>query len=95
MQFLGLVGYYHAFCKKISTIVAPLTDLPEIRAKSIWSDHKNVKTLSCAALVLAALGLEELLKLQVDAHYVGAVSATFARSLTCTDLITCQLRRRH
>lgn len=37
MHFLGLVGYYRAFFKKISTAVAPLTDLLKGKAKIVWS----------------------------------------------------------
>lgn len=37
MQFIGLVGYYRAFCKNFSTVVAPLIDLLKGKAKFVWS----------------------------------------------------------
>uniref|UniRef100_A0A3B3XS13 ribonuclease H n=1 Tax=Poecilia mexicana TaxID=48701 RepID=A0A3B3XS13_9TELE len=37
MKFLGLVGYYRAFCRNFSTVVAPLTDLLKSNVKYIWS----------------------------------------------------------
>lgn len=37
-RFLGLVGYYQSFCKNLSTIVFPLTELPKAKAKFVWFD---------------------------------------------------------
>lgn len=37
MRFLGMVGHYRCFCKNFSTVVAPLTDLLNVRAQFVWS----------------------------------------------------------
>ena len=76
-RFLGLVGYYRSFCRNFSTVVTPLTNLLRGDAKYFWSDvcqqaFENVKSLLCAAPVLAAPHMDELFKLQVDASQVGA-----------------------
>ena len=58
-RFLGLVGYYRSFCKNVSTIVFPLTELIKAKVKCIWSDDckhafENVKSLLSSSPVLAA-----------------------------------------
>jgi hypothetical protein len=70
-RFLGLVGHYR-FCRIFSTAVTPLTNLLRGDAKYIWSDvcqqvFENVKSVLCAAPVLAAPHMDE-----VDASQVGA-----------------------
>ena len=77
MRFLGMVGYYRAFCRNFFTVVAPLTDLLKSSVKIVWAvpcqvAFENVKTLLCAAPVLTAPRLEEPFKLEVDASHVGA-----------------------
>ena len=77
MRFLGMVGYYHSFCKNFSSVVAPLTDLLRAKAKYIWSPHcqdafDSVKTLLCSAPMLAAPQLDQPFKLHIDASDVGA-----------------------
>lgn len=37
MHFLGMVGYYRAFCKNLSTVVTPPTSLLSEKAKFEWS----------------------------------------------------------
>ena len=76
-RFLGLVGYYRSFCRIFSTVVTPLSNWLRGDAKYFWSDvcqqaFENVKSLLCAAPVLAAPHMDELFKLQVDASQVGA-----------------------
>lgn len=39
MRFLGMVGYYRSFCKNISSVVTPLTDILKSKATFIWSSH--------------------------------------------------------
>ncbi|KAF7643438.1 hypothetical protein LDENG_00239390 [Lucifuga dentata] len=77
MRFLGMVGYYHSFCRNFSSVVAPLTDLLKTQAKFIWSTQcqsafEGVKTLLCSAPVLAAPHLDQPFKLHMDASNVGA-----------------------
>lgn len=54
MCFLGLVGFYHYFCKNFSIVVAPLPDLLKAKAPFIWSEScqnafNTVKTLLTSA----------------------------------------------
>lgn len=58
--FLGLIEYYHSFCKNFSTVVAPLTDLLQGEAIFAYSlacqrTFEQVKSLLCIAPILAAL----------------------------------------
>ncbi len=62
MRSLGLVGYYRSFCRNLSTVVAPLTDLLKSKVKFVWSSKcavafENVKDLLCSSPVLACLVL--------------------------------------
>lgn len=80
MRFLGMVGYYRAFCKNFSTVVAPLTDLLKGKAEFIWSPacqraFEDAKLLLSSAPVLAAPKLTSPFVLQVDASHVGAGAA--------------------
>lgn len=77
MRFLGLVGYYRAFCRNFSTVVAPLTDLLKDKVKYVWSPEcqrafASVKAILCEAPVLTAPRMGDAFKLQVDASHVGA-----------------------
>ncbi len=59
MRFLGMAGYYRAFCKNFSVVVSPLTNLLKAKAEFIWSTQCQeafdaVKALLCLAPVLAA-----------------------------------------
>lgn len=77
MRFVGMVGYYRSFCRIFSSVVAPLIDLLKVNAKYVWSlscqpAFHSIKVLLCTAPVLAALCLQKLFKLQVDASHVGA-----------------------
>ncbi len=72
MRFLGLVGYYRSFCRKFSTVVAPLTDLLKGKVKFIWSPSCEVKSLLCSEPVLRAPSFDKSFTLHVDASNVGA-----------------------
>ncbi len=63
MHFLGLLGYYRAFCRNFSSVVAPLTELLRHKVKFVWSPlcqsaFQRVKMLLCTAPVLAAPHLD-------------------------------------
>lgn len=77
MGFPGLGGYYRSFCKKLSTVVVPLTNLLKSMVTFEWSHEcqrafENVTFLFCTAPILAAPPLDKPFKLQVDASNVGA-----------------------
>lgn len=77
MRFLGMAGYYRAFCKNFSTVASPLTNLLKAKAEFVWSAQcqeafETVKVLLCSAPVLAAPNFSKPFKLQVDASQVGA-----------------------
>ncbi len=76
MRFLGMAGYYRSFCPNFSSVVAPLTDLLQARAKFVWTPKcenafENVKRLLTSSPVLTAPRLDKPFKLQVDASQVG------------------------
>ena len=77
MRFLGLVGYYRCFCQNFSSVVAPLTNLLRKDAKFVWTPlcqqaFDQVKSLLCAAPVLAAPRVGQPFELYVDASHVGS-----------------------
>lgn len=56
-HFLGMVGYYRAFCKNVAIVVSPLSDLLSPKTLFQWSDacqcaFENVKSLLISAPVL-------------------------------------------
>ncbi|KAG1926323.1 thy-1 membrane glycoprotein [Pimephales promelas] len=77
MRFLGMAGYYRSFCPNFSSVVAPLTDLLQAKAKFVWTPKcedafENVKRLLTSSPVLTAPRLDKPFKLQVDASQIGA-----------------------
>ena len=38
MKFIGMIGYYRKFCKNLSQILAPLTDLLSSKVKFVWTE---------------------------------------------------------
>lgn len=76
-SFLGLAGYYRAFCRNFSSVVEPLTRLLSSKVDFVWSPKCQVafdsaKSLLCHSPVLAAPDLSKPFKLEVDASAVGA-----------------------
>ncbi|MGL5904428.1 MAG: Ty3/Gypsy family RNase HI domain-containing protein, partial [Cetobacterium sp.] len=76
-RFLGMVGYYRAFCKNFASVVAPLTDLLSSTRNFIWTPScenafKAAKDLLCFSPILAAPEFTRPFKLEVDASAVGA-----------------------
>lgn len=79
-RFLGMAGYYRAFCKNFSAVVAPLTDLLSPKVSYTWTEKcrnafENLKSLLVAAPVLSAPDFTKPFSLAVDAcdYGVGAV----------------------
>lgn len=75
-RFLGMIGYYRAFCKNFSTIVSPLTDLLSTNREFKWNsecDHAfgAAKDLLCSAPVLSAPDFTRPFQLEIDASGVG------------------------
>ncbi|KAK2920619.1 hypothetical protein Q8A73_000104 [Channa argus] len=76
-RFLGMAGYYRAFCKSFSDVAAPLTSLVSPQTPYQWSEKcqfafQAAKVLLCSALVLAAPNFTHPFKLEVDASALGA-----------------------
>ncbi len=76
-RFLGMAGYYRAFCRNFSDVVLPLTNLLRSSQMFRWSDEcqhafKSVKALLCSAPVLSAPDYSRGFKIDVDASATGA-----------------------
>ena len=77
MRFLGMAGYYRRFCKNLSTIVEPLTNLLHKRREFKWSDKcqvafQKVKAILTHCPILAAPNFTKKFKLVVHASDIGA-----------------------
>ena len=71
MRFLGMARYYRTFCKTISEVMAPLTDLLK-KNVNYQKSFDKVKNLLCLGLVLTALNFSKPFRLAVDTIDVGA-----------------------
>ncbi|KAL0153020.1 hypothetical protein M9458_051619 [Cirrhinus mrigala] len=76
-RFLGMAGYYRAFCRNFSDVALPLTDLLRLSQKFVWDaacQHafNAIKTLLCSVPVLAAPDYSRTFKIDVDASATGA-----------------------
>lgn len=76
-RFWGLVGYYRSFCKNLSMVVFPLTELLNAKVKFHWSFERlqafdNVKSLLCSSPVLAAPCFDRAFRLQVRCQPGGS-----------------------
>lgn len=76
-RFLGITGYYPWFCKNLSSVVAPLTDLISPSEPFVWSEgcqqaFESLKGLLCCTPVLSAPNFSLPFKLEIDASAVGA-----------------------
>lgn len=83
-RFLGMAGYYRAFCRNFSDVVAPLTKLPSPKVPFLWSDDcksafEAAKALLCSSPVLAAPVFTCPFKLEVDASALGAGAVLLQR----------------
>jgi len=75
--FLGMTGYYRGFCKNVSAVAAPLTDLLSPKVPYVWSERcehafQQIKSLMTNAPVLVAPNFDRPFKLAVDASAFGA-----------------------
>ena len=76
MRFLGMAGYYRKFCKNISGIAEPLTNLLKKSTKFKWNGKcqdafDRLKAILKSAPVLLAHDSDKCFKLAVDASDVG------------------------
>ncbi len=76
-RFLGMAGYYRGFCKNVSDVVLPLTNLLCQHRDYVWSSEcqqafESVKSLLCSTPVLSAPNFSTSFKLEVDASATGA-----------------------
>lgn len=89
-RFLGMSGYYRAFCSNFSTLVCPLTDLLSIKREFVWSTEcqlafEAAKDLLCQAPVLSAPDFTRTFKLQVDASDNGAGAVLLQEDQACVE----------
>ena len=76
-RFLGMAGYYRAFCVNFSTVVTPLTNLLSPKVQYEWSPgcqeaFNNVKLLLASSPVLSAPDFDRPFSVAVDASESGA-----------------------
>ena len=76
MRFLGMAGYYRKFCKKLSDIAEPSTNLLTKSTKFKWNDKcqdafDRLKAILKSAPFLLAPDFDKYFKLAVDASDVG------------------------
>ncbi|KAL0153953.1 hypothetical protein M9458_050710 [Cirrhinus mrigala] len=89
-RFLGMSGYYRAFCPNFSTLVCPLTDLLSTKREFVWSTDcqfafEAAKDLLCQAPVLSAPDFSKSFKLQVDASNNGAGAVLLQEDQACVE----------
>ena len=80
MKFIGMIGYYRKFCKNLSQILAPLTDLLSSKVKFVWTElcqsaFETANTLLTNEPVLIAPDFTKQVIMTVDAsdQGIGAV----------------------
>ncbi|KAL7867986.1 hypothetical protein SRHO_G00093700 [Serrasalmus rhombeus] len=71
-RFLGMAGYYRAFCKNFASVTAPLTNLLSPKVQFQWSSScqeafDNAKLLLATSPVLQAPNFDRPFCLAVDA----------------------------
>ncbi|KAL7868836.1 hypothetical protein SRHO_G00102200 [Serrasalmus rhombeus] len=76
-RFLGMAGYYRAFCKNFASVTAPLTNLLSPKVQFQWSNScqeafDNAKLLLATSPVLQAPNFDKPFCLAVDASESGA-----------------------
>ena len=76
MRFLGMAGYYRKFCKNLSGIAEPLTNLLNKSTKLKWNDKcqdafDRLKAILNSVPVVLAPDFDKCFKLAVDASDVG------------------------
>ena len=79
-RFLGMVGFYHRFCKNFSTVASPLSALTSPLKPFAWTDDcqqsfEGLKAMLCCTPALSAPVFSSPFKLEMDASAdeVGAV----------------------
>ena len=98
-RFLGMAGYYRAFCKNFSEVVAPLTSLASPKTLFKWSEKCQAafeapKAFLCSAPVLAAPNFARPFKLEVDASALGAGAVLLQEDECGVDHPVCYFSRK-
>ena len=98
-RFLGVAGYYRAFCKNFSAVVAPLTSLVSPLVPFMWSTDcqrafECAKALLSNAPVLAAPDFGKPFKVEVDASDVGAGAVLMQEDESGLDHPVCYFSRK-
>lgn len=99
-SFLGLAGYYRAFCRNFSSVVEPLTRLLSPKVDFVWTPECQVafdsaKSLLCHAPVLAAPEFSKPFKLEVDASAVGAGAVLLQEDVEGIDHPVCYFSKKY
>uniref|UniRef100_A0A7N8YKI4 Gypsy retrotransposon integrase-like protein 1 n=2 Tax=Mastacembelus armatus TaxID=205130 RepID=A0A7N8YKI4_9TELE len=76
-RFLGMAGYYRAFCRNFATVAQPLTSLLSPKERFEWtpdcqSAFECLKALLCHSPVLQSPDHSKPFRLDIDASDVGA-----------------------
>lgn len=98
-RFLGMSGYYRAFCKNFADVVAPLTSLTSLKKPYVWSPacqhaFESCKALLCSTPVLAAPDFQRPFKLDVDASGCGAGAVLLQEDDSGTDHPICYFSKK-
>lgn len=98
-RFLGMAGYYRAFCRNFSAVVYPLTHLLSPSTAFTWTPEcqhafDSLKTLLTHAPVLAAPNFSKSFKLEVDASGVAAGAVLLQEDSEGIDHPVCYFSRK-
>ena len=90
MCFLGMMNYYHKFCRNFSCVAIPLMNLLRKVQSYQWDENyqkafTKIKTFLLSAPVLVTPDYEKPFKLQVDASNYGAGAVLLQESLSKVD----------
>ena len=98
-RFLGMAGYYRAFCKNFADVAAPLTSMTSVKVPYVWSPacqhaFDSCKALLCSTPVLAAPDFQRPFKLDVDASGCGAGAVLLQEDDAGTDHPICYFSKK-
>ncbi|XP_073721213.1 uncharacterized protein [Misgurnus anguillicaudatus] len=98
-RFLGMAGYYRAFCKNFATVAEPLTNLLSPKVSFTWTEScqvafDNLKALLSNSPVLAAPDFNRPFKLATDASDVGVGAVLLQDDLEGIEHPVCYFSRK-